>query len=74
MNWINYDPVTRYKCSSELLWYVRCPLVLKTYQGLINVHDYQGAKIDKLSSFRMEYRRPFRKVSSAYLINVLFIC
>ncbi|XP_060855793.1 kelch-like protein 3 [Metopolophium dirhodum] len=61
MNWIKYDPVTRYKYSSELLWYIRLPLFINTYQGVTKVHDYQGAKIDKLISFRMEHRRPFRK-------------
>lgn len=61
MNWIKYDPTTRSKYSSELLWYVRLPLVLNTYQGVIKVHEYQGAKINELSSFRMEHRRPFRK-------------
>lgn len=74
MNWIKYDPATRSKYSSELLWYVRLPLVLNTYQGVIKVREYQGAKINELSSFRMEHRRPFRKVSSVYLINLLFIC
>jgi len=73
MNWMRYEPATRSKYSSELLWYVRMPLVLH-YQGVLKLHNYQGAKIDKLCSFRMEHRRPFRKVSSAYLINVLFIC
>jgi len=73
MNWIKYDPAIRSKYSSELLWYVRLPLVLNTYQGVVKVHEYQGAKINELSSFRMEHRRPFRKVSSAYFIYLLFI-
>ncbi|XP_026814200.1 kelch-like protein 3 [Rhopalosiphum maidis] len=61
MNWIKYDPATRSKYSSELLWYVRLPLVLNTYQGVIKVHEFQGAKLNEISSFRMEHRRPFRK-------------
>jgi len=38
------------------------PLVLNTYQGIIKVHEFQGAKINGQSSFRMEHRKPFRKV------------
>ncbi|KAE9526919.1 hypothetical protein AGLY_013567 [Aphis glycines] len=61
MNWIKYDSITRSKYSSELLWYVRLPLVLNTYQGINKIHEFQGAKINKFSSFRTEHRRPFRK-------------
>ncbi|XP_029341272.1 kelch-like protein 3 [Acyrthosiphon pisum] len=61
MNWIKYDPATRWKYSTELLWFVRLPLILSTYQGIMNVCEYQGAKINELISFRMEHRRPFRK-------------
>lgn len=62
MNWIKHDPLIRSKYSPELLWYVRLPLVLNTYQGVIKIHEFQGAKINGLSSFRMEHRKPFRKV------------
>ncbi|XP_025199504.1 kelch-like protein 3 [Melanaphis sacchari] len=61
MNWIKYDPVTRSKYSSELLWYVRLPLVLNTYQGVIKNYGYHGSKRNELNSFRMEHRKPFRK-------------
>lgn len=68
MNWIRHDPAVRSKYCTDLLWYVRLPLVLNTYQGIIKVHEFQGARINGLSSFRMEHRKPFRKVSSIYLI------
>lgn len=69
MNWIKHDPATRSKYSPELLWYVRLPLVLNTYQGVIKVHEFQGARINGLSSFRMEHRKPFRKVCSKSNFN-----
>lgn len=62
MDWVKYDPVTRSKYSTELLWYVRLPLVLNTYQGVIKVHEFQGARINGITSFRTEHRKPFRKV------------
>lgn len=68
MNWIKHDPCTRSKYSPELLWYVRLPLVLNTYQGVIKVHEFQGAKLNGLSSFRMEHRKPFRKVCIILII------
>jgi len=62
MKWVKHDPIIRSKYSPELLWYVRLPLVLNTYQGVIKVHEFQGARINGISSFRMEHRKPFRKV------------
>ncbi|VVC34696.1 Galactose oxidase/kelch, beta-propeller,BTB/Kelch-associated,Galactose oxidase, beta- [Cinara cedri] len=61
MKWIRHNPLIRFKYSSELLWYVRLPLILNTYQGIINIHELACAKINSLSSFRKEHRKPFRK-------------
>jgi hypothetical protein len=70
MKWIKHDPASRSKYSPELLWYVRLPLVLNTYQGVIKVHEFQGARINGISSFRMEHRKPFRKVCSDKVIDL----
>lgn len=69
MKWIKHDPKTRSKYNTELVWYVRLPLVLNTYQGIVNViYEFQGAKMNDLNSFRTEHRKPFRKVCDIYVI------
>lgn len=72
MKWIKHDPQTRSKYSTELVWYVRLPLVLNTYQGVVKVFEFQGAKINDLSSFRTEHRKPFRKVSVNFCNYFIF--
>lgn len=72
MKWIKHDPQTRSKYSTELVWYVRLPLVLNTYQGVVKASEFQGAKINDLSAFRTEHRKPFRKVSLIYVITLYF--
>lgn len=65
-DWVKQDQVKRYPISVPLLWYVRMPLILNTYQGIKNNYKLQNAKIDSACSFRLKYRNPFKKVCSRY--------
>lgn len=64
MNWVQHDLFARFKCAVKVLWYIRMPLILNTYQGLKQTYELQNAKIKSVSSFRMKYRKPFKKVCS----------
>lgn len=54
----------RFQYTIHLLWYIRMPLILNTYQGVRNSYELQSAKINSDSSFRLKYRKPFKKVCS----------
>lgn len=64
MNWVECDLKGRFKHTIDLLWFIRMPLILNTYQGVKNSYELQNAKIYSNCSFRLKYRKPFKKVCS----------